>query len=396
MAVTNGGLASFSGNYVTANSAIYNITGAGSQLETLSGSLTINNGAQVNVTAGGAVAVNNPLSIGTTGSGTLSVDGAGSAVVASLATWGDTGDTANVSFSNLAAGTFTTTTLANSSVANTTAVVDVKSGADVMVGALSLAASGGATTSAALTISDPGSTVTLSPGSILTIGHASTGTAVINALAGGALAVGSGGSTNLNARGTLNIDGGIVDLKTINDNGGTINFYAGSLSFLGNLTIGTGGLLGDGDLTLGSHDQLILSGATTVDTSRSLTLDGGTLSTAALTVNGAFIFNSGTLTITQNGASINYPIVSNTLNATINVNANNVSLGSAASLTGFIHQGTLNVGANNVTLNSAGYSRLGILTTLNGGTINAPEWHLPVGRWQSDRQWRGDRPHYRR
>ena len=54
------------------------------------------------------------------------------------------------------------------------------------------------------------------------------------------------------------------------------------------------------------------------------------------------------------------------------VEASPISLGNAASFTGFNHQGTLNVAANTVTLNSAGYAKLGVLNTLSGGTIDAP------------------------
>jgi hypothetical protein len=89
--------------------------------------------------------------------------------------------------------------------------------------------------------------------------------------------------------------------------------------------------------------------------------------------------NSGTLTATQAGGTISASIVSNSP-TTININADNVSLGNPASFTGFNHQGVLNVGVNTVTLNSAGYAKLGVLTTLNGGTINAPNGvTLPSG-----------------
>ena len=102
--------------------------------------------------------------------------------------------------------------------------------------------------------------------------------------------------------GTFNINGGSADLKTLNNSGGTINFTAGSLSYLGNLTVGTGGLLGS-NLILNADRQLTLSGTTTVDASRTLTLSGGTLTTLAVSsVNGAFNFIAGTLAITQTGA----------------------------------------------------------------------------------------------
>jgi len=246
--------------------------------------------------------------------------------------------------------------------------------------------------------------------------------------------------------GTLTIDGGQATLNTLTVISGGVNFIAGALSYVGNLTVGAGGLLGS-NLTLNANRTLALSGITTVaaantltlgggslttgalagsgalsfssgtltvtgagglaiaagtptgsnfllgagrtlnvtntmtiDPGAILTLDGGTLNTGSLAVNGDFVFNRGTLGITQFGASITSPIISLTPGTTINVNANLTSLGSASSFTGFHHLGVLNVGAYTVTLNSAGYARLGILTTLAGGTINAPNGiALPSG-----------------
>ena len=50
----------------------------------------------------------------------------------------------------------------------------------------------------------------------------------------------------------------------------------------------------------------------------------------------------------------------------------NLTLGDSTSYTGFNHAGTLIIGSNTVTLNSAGFANLGILTTLSGGTLAAP------------------------
>src|SRR5262249_43159144 len=141
--------------------------------------------------------------------------------------------------------------------------------------------------------------------------------------------------------------------------------------FIGNLTAGTGGLLGSNP-NIAANQSVTLTGTTTIDPSHTLTLSGGTLNTGSLTVSGTFAFNARTVGITQAGAVSNAPIVSHSPSTTVNINANNVALGNAGSFTGFIHQGTLNVGANTVTLNSAGYSKLGVLTTLVGGAINAP------------------------
>src|SRR5262249_15618137 len=97
-----------------------------------------------------------------------------------------------------------------------------------------------------------------------------------------------------------NINGGYADLKTLNYNGGTINFTAGSLSFLGNLDVGVGGALGP-DLTINSAKQLTLSGITIVEPFHTLNLTGGLLSTGDLSISGTFNFTGGTLAIT--GAS---------------------------------------------------------------------------------------------
>jgi hypothetical protein len=141
-----------------------------------------------------------------------------------------------------------------------------------------------------------------------------------------------------------------------------------TLAITGNEVLGGTGAFG---LTLNGGSAHSVTGSITVNSASSLTLAGGTLAIGTLVNNGAFNFIAGTLSINQAGASINTPIVTGNP-STINVNANNISLGSAASLNGFSHQGVLNVGANTITLNSAGYARLGVLTLLTGGSIVAP------------------------
>jgi hypothetical protein len=301
MAIQNGGRASFGETYVT-RPAIYNIDGTDSTLETLAGSFGILNDAQVNVLAGGRLSSSNTIFIASSleSNGTLTVDGAGSSVTAAgaFSPWGAAGSTATVVFRNNATGTFAGEIRMAQNTGGPTANVTIESGADLTTGGLSLATLGGAT--ANLMIDGDGSTVNLNPGTDLTIGHASSGTAIIDVEDGGALTVGTGGETILNATGTVNIDGGSVDLQTLTDNGGTINFTAGSLSYLGNLTVGVSGLLGT-DLTLTGTRQLTLDGTTTVDAFHTLTLDGGSFSTGSLVVNGTIAFNAGTLSVTGAG-----------------------------------------------------------------------------------------------
>jgi autotransporter-associated beta strand protein len=178
--------------------------------------------------------------------------------------------------------------------------------------------------------------------------------------------------------GSLQMSGGslasnLVNQATFGYNSGTFNgrlINAGTTILNADFTAGNG-MENDVAFSLPFGRTITLGGAG-LDNQSTFTLAGGTLATTTISNSGSFVFDSGTLTFTQAGATIAMPIVSNSPNTTINLNANNISLGSANSFVGFSHQGTLNVGANNVTLNSAGYARLGAQTFLTGGTIDAP------------------------
>ena len=142
-----------------------------------------------------------------------------------------------------------------------------------------------------------------------------------------------------------------------------------TLSIAGSEILGGVGPFG---LTLNGGCTHTVTGTITISSTGTLTLNGGTLNVGTLLNNGTFNFFTGTLGINQAGATIDTPIVTGSP-STININADNISLGRASSFTGFNHQGILNVGAYNVTLNSAGYARLGVLTSLSGGTITASD-----------------------
>ena len=66
--------------------------------------------------------------------------------------------------------------------------------------------------------------------------------------------------------------GGTANLGTINLAGGDINFFNGSLSYIGDLTVGTNGLLGNGDLLIDSNKDLALTGLTTINAGQTLTI----------------------------------------------------------------------------------------------------------------------------
>ena len=56
-----------------------------------------------------------------------------------------------------------------------------------------------------------------------------------------------------------------MNLQTLTASGGTISLTSGSLSYIGNLTIGSGGIFGNGDVSFGNNQQVTLTGTTTVD-----------------------------------------------------------------------------------------------------------------------------------
>lgn len=150
-----------------------------------------------------------------------------------------------------------------------------------------------------------------------------------------------------------------------------LTFNTGEVRFNVPVTF-TGGLTNAATISLGTLTPALTVGGAGLNNQGTFTLDGGTLAVAKMTNSGSFVFNGGTLIANQDGGTISASIVSNSPNTTINIIADNTSLGNATNFTGFNHQGLLNVGANAVTLNSAGYAKLGALTKLNGGTINAP------------------------
>ena len=214
--------------------------------------------------------------------------------------WGDRGFTADVTFRNSTTGSLGNVDLAYDTVAGTTGIFNVESGATVTTGRLRVASLGGTTTSGTITVDGAGSSLTQSGASPLTVGHASTGTATINVTNGGTFSTGTGSAT-LNPTGTILVDGGTFNFNgPIVDNGLTLNFLAGTINVFGDFTIGAGGLI-DGDIYLASNDQFGVGGTTTIDALRTLSLTGGTLTTGELVVDGTFVFQTGTLSITGPG-----------------------------------------------------------------------------------------------
>ena len=133
-----------------------------------------------------------------------------------------------------------------------------------------------------------------------------------------------------------------------------------------NVTLG-GQISGSGGLTKIGYGMLTLSG--TSNYSGGTTLSQGTLAvTGALTGGGNIQIAAGT---TLTGSGLVQGSIVGQAGSSI-VATGNLVLGDSTSSTGFTHAGTLTVGSNKVTLNSAAFATLGVLTTISGGTLSAP------------------------
>lgn len=241
LTIQNGGRVHFASAYTSAPSAIHAVSGADSRFET-NGAVHIRSAGQVNVTSGGTIDATEYHVGGSGAAGTLAVDGPGSRATGGSGAnhWGSGGN-ATVSFSNHATGVFTGS-LALAETAATT--VHVLSGADLSVGNLSVASAGGAA-NGTLNIVGVGSTLSVSPSKLVTVGHATSGTGALNVDDGGTISVGAGGTTTVNGTGAVNIAAGTADLAALSIVGGLVNVNGGTLRFE-SLAINGGGVVFNG------------------------------------------------------------------------------------------------------------------------------------------------------
>jgi len=211
----------------------------------------------------------------------------------------------------------------------------------------------------------------------LNVGRSGSGS--VNITDGGAVQV--DGITQLYANGTMNIDGGTMSIiKTLQlDAGATVNLNSGTLSvssFSGDgglvwnagtleltgpagLTVGASGPLGS-LLTIAADQTLNVTNTTTIQAAAAMTTVGG--------------FSSDRLTIDPGGTlNASGPVAAKIAGLTTSsiVATGTLSVGDATGYGGFDHQGSLSVGNHSVTLNTKGFAKLGSMTTLDNGTLQA-------------------------
>ena len=303
LTVQGGGDVAITGTYANTTASTITVTGAGSTLSTTS-SLVLNGGSTLTVTADGDVTSGSTIQIGTTGNATaVMVDGAGSTFAGATLVLGANTNTGSLTFANNSAGTFTSIGLVPSPLGGATGMLSIESGADVTSNSLTIAMVSAANTGT-VTVTGLGSTLSLATGS--TIGAATGSSGTLNVNSGGVFNGGTG-FTTVNPTGTINLDGGTLNLGgqlilngtlaingtgTIQGSGSLIkngastlalpngNSYGGGTTLRGGTIIagGISGALGSGDVTVesGAVKLTIRTGVlSAIDDTATLTLAGG-------------------------------------------------------------------------------------------------------------------------
>ncbi len=286
----------------------------------LGGAYSLNDGTTFDFQSGADFITSDYLDVGSNSNGTLVVDGIGSSVtvgggVLSVSLWGYNGSTADVTFRNGATGDLRKINLANSSVSGTTGIFRIESGATVTTDSLHIASGGGNTTGGTLIVNGVGSSLTQNGGSSLTIGHATSGTAIVSVENSGTFTTGTGLTTvnatgivqvitagtfnllgDLDLDGTINIVGGTLSAVDPVVTGGTWNFAFGTVELNSNQALDSQRLVELDVESLASGKTFRVNGATTLLTP--LTLAGGTFATESLVNAFLLDFQAGTFQLT--------------------------------------------------------------------------------------------------
>ena len=166
--------------------------------------------------------------------------------------------------------------------------------------------------------------------------------------------------------GTLTLSGGTLNTLRIEAAPGGFDFQAGTLNIGGDLA---GSDLGTTALTLTGPMTLTVAGTTRLDGASTLTLNGGTFSTASLSDNGGFTFRRGTFNLTGDDLVVGTGGLFGSLarfeyGQTMNV-THTTTISSGAVLA--LNDGRLTSGAID---NQGRITLIGPVASLGGGTLN--------------------------
>jgi len=337
------------GLYNTPSQSTATITGAVSNwttsdfLEVRYGSLNINNGGSVTTQNYGNIS---------SSLGVANVDGAGSSwdMTTYLTNYGTLNITNGGSVSTgtqvtLNSNSSTTVDGANALLESSTYIDTVNSATlDILNGGTASATDSWIRVNGVVSVAGADATLNNS-GSIYVGGYnlgANSGTGVLNINLGGI--VNAGDTLKIWNPGIVNMNGGTLNVNTLDIGGGAFNFTAGTLNFTADFILGGAGPLGS-SYSLNGLQSLGVAGTATIAPASVLTLDGGTFSAGMLTNNGTFQFNSGTFNLTNSNMTIGAG----------GLFGSNVQLSSAQ---------TVNV-SNATTINS------GSVLTLNNGSFSS-------------------------
>lgn len=340
------------------------VTGGSLQVGTGTFSLRVGETADttLNISSGGAVTADGAFigSVNGTSAGTLIVDGA-------------TSNFTSLSYLRIAHNTAGAVTISNGGTVTTTS--------NVTLGELS---SGTFT----VTLAGVGSNWTI--GQSLAVGANGSGT--LNVGYGTLLSVAT--DIGINSTSTLTLNGGTLRFNTLTDANNRLVFNTGTIQLAGNRTVGTDSaishLFGPA-AAVPTGKGLTVEGATTIASTSTLTISGGTFKSNGLTVNsgGALDFDRGIFELTG-GVITGLPIltvptggefrasgvqpvrVTAAAGSTITATGA-LTLGDASAVNGFYSDGNLSIATNTVTLldaNDVAFDT-GSLVSLGSGTLNA-------------------------
>ena len=201
-------------------------------------------------------------------------------------------------------------------------------------------------------------------------------------------AIGTAGLT-VGASGTLDLNRYSLTLPAIGGPAGgriTDNSSRGSAPTVLTVNTSSGDSLYGGAIGLGVNGQdiaLVKTGNGTLTLAGSSGYSGGTtINQGTLNVTGT-LGGGGNVVVGAGATLTGSGLVRGNVSggaASIITASGNLVVGDSTSYTGFNYSGTLVIGANAITLGSKGFSNLGSLTTISGGTLTAPNGiTVPLG-----------------